>query len=83
MDESGFQQEAWYRAVDAQRQHRGLQWSDVSQETELDGLILWQLKRGCVPKLHTFCKLSSWANLNTADFVLGSVSDMLRRFGNG
>jgi transcriptional regulator with XRE-family HTH domain len=60
---------AFYSALDATRDSRGLNWKQVAEETGVNASTLTRMGQGKRPDLDSLAALYTWAGLNPNDFV--------------
>jgi transcriptional regulator with XRE-family HTH domain len=60
---------AFYRALDATRDSRGLNWKQVAEETGVNASTLTRMGQGKRPDLDSLAALYTWAGLDPDDFV--------------
>jgi transcriptional regulator with XRE-family HTH domain len=65
-----FDFEGFYRALDATREARSLNWKQVSDEASVGASTLARMAQNRRPDADGLASLSAWAGLNPADFVL-------------
>lgn len=75
MSRGEFDAEAFYEAIDGQRQSRGLNWKQVAEESEISPSTLTRLAQGKRPDVDSMAALLAWSGLNANDFI--------RRHGKG
>jgi transcriptional regulator with XRE-family HTH domain len=64
-----FDPRAFYSALDATRQNRGLQWKDVAQKAGVSPSTLTRIAQGKRPDIDGFFALVKWAGLDPNDLV--------------
>lgn len=64
-----FDFEGFYRALDATRNSRDLNWKQVAAETAVHQSTLTRMARNKRPDADGLAALSAWAGLNPAEFV--------------
>jgi transcriptional regulator with XRE-family HTH domain len=70
MDKSGwFDVEAFYQALDGERQGRRLNWKQVAAETGVSASTLTRMAQGKRPDVDGLAALAAWSGLNTDDYV--------------
>jgi len=70
MDKKGwFDASAFYEALDAQRQARGLTWKQVAQESGVSASTLTRMAQGKRPDVDGLAALAAWSGLNADDFI--------------
>jgi transcriptional regulator with XRE-family HTH domain len=70
MDKSGwFDAEAFYRALDSERQARRLNWKQVAAQSGVSASTLTRMAQGKRPDVDSLAALAAWSGLNTDDYV--------------
>jgi transcriptional regulator with XRE-family HTH domain len=70
MDKSGwFDAEAFYRALDAARIARRLNWKQVAAESGVSASTLTRMAQGKRPDVDGLAALAAWSGLRTDEFV--------------
>ena len=69
--ERQFDLEGFYRALDATRQGRGLNWKQLSEETSVSASTLSRMTQDKRPDADSLTALAAWAGLNPAEFIAG------------
>lgn len=70
MDKSGwFDAEAFYEALDAERQARRLTWKQVAAQSGVSASTLTRMAQGKRPDVDGLAALAAWSGLNTDDYV--------------
>ncbi len=64
-----FDFQGFYRALDATRESRGLNWKQVAAEASVSPSTLTRMAQDRRPDADGLASLSAWAALNPADFV--------------
>lgn len=64
-----FDSMAFYRALDAERGNRDLNWKQLAAETGVSASTLTRMAQGKRPDADSLAKLSAWAGINPADYV--------------
>src|SRR5689334_19751590 len=64
-----FDTEAFYAALDAQRQGRRLTWKQVAGESGVSASTLTRMAQGRRPDLDGLAKLCAWSGLSADDFI--------------
>lgn len=64
-----FDSAAFYAALDAVRESRGLTWKAVARESGVSASTLTRVGQGRRPDLDSFAALVAWAGLRAADFI--------------
>jgi hypothetical protein len=65
-----FDFEGFYRALNATRESRNLNWKQVGEEAAVSASTLARMARNSRPDADGLASLSAWSGLNPADFVL-------------
>ncbi|MDE1468327.1 helix-turn-helix domain-containing protein [Aurantiacibacter sp. D1-12] len=65
----GFNQEAFYAALDTERLSRRKTWKQVAEESTVPASSLSRMKKGKKPDVDSLAKLISWSNLKTEYFI--------------
>jgi transcriptional regulator with XRE-family HTH domain len=75
-----FHYDAFFEAVDTERQKRGLYWKDVADQADLAQSTLIRLGKGRRPDVETVVKLLEWLNVSSTMFFSGPTDEptMLR-----
>jgi len=69
-DRGMFDAEAFFAAIDAQRQARGLLWKDVAEQAKISQSTLTRLSQGKRPDVDSLAALVDWAGLSADAFVV-------------
>ena len=64
-----FLAEAFYQALDGQRQSKQLTWKKVAEQAKVSASTLTRIAQGKRPDVDTMAALCRWAGLNADDFV--------------
>lgn len=64
-----FDAPGFYRALDAEREGKKLNWKQISQATGVSASTLTRMAQGRRPDADSLAKLSAWAGINPADYV--------------
>lgn len=64
-----FDTEAFYAALDAQRQGREITWKQVAGESGVSASTLTRMAQGRRPDLDGLAKLCTWSGLSADDFI--------------
>jgi transcriptional regulator with XRE-family HTH domain len=70
VDRGSFDAAAFFAAIDAERQARGLLWKQVAQEAKISQSTLTRLAQGKRPDVDSLAALIDWAGLSADDFVV-------------
>ena len=73
-----FNLEGFYRALEAVRQTRKLNWKQVAGETGVAASTLTRMSQGKRPDVDTLAALSDWSGLNPVDYMPIAESDRQR-----
>ena len=60
---------AFYRALDAERESKSLNWKQLALATGVSASTLTRMAQGKRPDADSLAKLSAWAGINPADYV--------------
>lgn len=66
--EKPFRAEAFFAALDAQRQAKRLTWKKVAELSEVSASTLTRIAQGRRPDVDTLASLCRWSGLNADDF---------------
>lgn len=64
-----FDAEAFYAALDAQRQARKLNWKQVAGESGVSASTLTRMAQGKRPDVNSLAALVAWSGLDADDFI--------------
>lgn len=64
-----FLNEAFFRALDAQRQAKGLTWKAVAEQAGVSASTLTRIAQGRRPDVDTLASLCRWSGLKADDFI--------------
>ena len=67
----GFDEAAFFRAVDYRRQAEGLSWRELARRLELTPSTFSRLSQGRRPDVETFLRLLSWLGMPAEAFMQG------------
>jgi transcriptional regulator with XRE-family HTH domain len=67
----GFNQEAFFAALDTERLSRQKTWKQVADETKVPASSLSRMGQGKRPDVDSLAKLLSWSKLKAEDFIDG------------
>ncbi|MBL8776058.1 MAG: helix-turn-helix transcriptional regulator [Acidimicrobiales bacterium] len=70
---NSFNAEAFYKALDLQRDTKSLTWKDVAAAAGVSPSTLTRMKQGKRPDVDSMAALASWAGLDLDTFVVGDV----------
>jgi transcriptional regulator with XRE-family HTH domain len=71
-ENKGFDNEAFYRALETVVQLRRKTWKQVAQDTGVSASTLTRMSQGRSPDAASMAALSAWAGINPSDFVTAS-----------
>ncbi len=71
-DKAMFDADAFFAAIDAQRQARGLLWKDVAAQAKISQSTLTRLAQGKRPDVDSLAALVDWAGLSADTFLVRS-----------
>lgn len=69
-DRGSFDGAAFFAALDAVREGRGLLWKHVAEQAKVSQSTLTRLAQGKRPDVDSLAALVDWANLKADDFVI-------------
>jgi len=69
MKKGWFDADAFYSALDAERQFRQLSWKQIALESGVSASTLTRMAQGKRPDVDGLAALVSWSGLNADDFV--------------
>lgn len=69
MPKGQFDSEAFYTALDAQRQSRRLTWKKVAEESKVSASTLTRIAQGRRPDVDSMAALVAWSGLDADAFV--------------
>jgi transcriptional regulator with XRE-family HTH domain len=69
MAEGHFDEEAFFAALDSQRQARRLTWKKVAEETGISASTLTRLAQGKRPDVDSLAALCAWAGASADAFI--------------
>jgi transcriptional regulator with XRE-family HTH domain len=72
MSDSWFDNDAFFQAVDAERQARGLRWKEVAAEAGVSASTLTRLGQGRRPDVDSLAALTIWAGIEADGFFRGA-----------
>lgn len=64
-----FDAEGFYRALDAQRQARKLNWKQIAEKSGVSASTLTRMAQGKRPDVDSLAALSAWGGLDADDFI--------------
>jgi len=64
-----FDVDAFYEALDGERQSRGVNWKEVATQAGVSQSTLTRLGQGRRPDVDSFARLIAWAGLDAGKFV--------------
>lgn len=65
----GFDQEAFFAALDTERLARLMTWKEVAEESGVNASTLSRMGQGKRPDIDSLAKLLSWSNLKAEKFI--------------
>jgi transcriptional regulator with XRE-family HTH domain len=68
--DSVFDFEGFYKALDATRESRNLNWKQVAREADVGASTLARMSQNRRPDADGLASLAAWSGLNPGDFVL-------------
>lgn len=71
-----FRNEAFFAALDAQRQAKDLTWKAVAEKAKVSASTLTRIAQGKRPDVDTLAALCKWSGLSADDFI--SYDDRMR-----
>jgi transcriptional regulator with XRE-family HTH domain len=69
-----FDAEAFYAALDSQREAKGLTWKEVGAETGVNPSTLTRMSQQKFPDAKGLAALLAWSGLNANDFMRGPAA---------
>ena len=66
---SGFNQEAFFAALDTERLSRRITWKQVAAESKVPASTLSRMSHGKRPDVDSLAKLLSWSRLKAESFI--------------
>jgi transcriptional regulator with XRE-family HTH domain len=72
-NDNEFDFEGFYRALDATREARGLNWKQVAEQTAVNASTLARMSQQRRPDADGLASLSAWSGLNPGEFMTGST----------
>lgn len=73
MPKGQFDAEAFYAALDSQRQSRRLTWKKVADEAGISASTLTRMAQGRRPDVDSMAALLAWSGLKADKFITGNV----------
>jgi transcriptional regulator with XRE-family HTH domain len=73
---SGFDNGAFYAALDAQRRARNLAWKQVAAEAGVSASTLTRIAQGRRPDVDSLAALTSWSGLSADSFIHRSETEL-------
>lgn len=67
--ETRFAADAFYAALDAQRQAKKITWKKVAEQAKVSASTLTRIAQGKRPDVDTMAALCLWSGLNPNDFI--------------
>jgi len=71
MSKRGFDAEAFYAALDSERQARERTWKEVATEAKVSASTLTRMGQGKRPDVDSLAALATWSGLNVDQFLIG------------
>jgi len=75
MSNSRFDAEAFYAALDAEREARRLTWKQVAKEAKVSASTLTRMGQGKRPDIDSLTSLSAWCGLEVDGFIRERAND--------
>lgn len=72
MSNSGFDAQAFYSALDAERAARGLKWKQLAKEAGVSASTLTRMGQGKRPDVDSLACLASWSGLDVSRYIMGA-----------
>jgi transcriptional regulator with XRE-family HTH domain len=72
MSNSSFDAQAFYSALDAERNARDKTWKQVAAEAKVSASTLTRMGQGKRPDVDSLATLANWSGLDVDQFILGS-----------
>lgn len=69
---------AFFAALDAERQSRGLTWKKVAEQAEVPASTLTRMSQGRHPDVNTLAALCTWSGLSSENFTRSAHSQAAR-----
>lgn len=69
MPKGKFDAEAFYTALDSQRQAKGMSWKQVAKESGVSASTLTRMAQGRRPDVDSMAALAAWSGLSADSFV--------------
>src|SRR5262245_36408179 len=76
MTDAHFDGDAFFAALDSQRQARRLTWKRVAEEAKVSASTLTRLAQGRRPDVDSLAALCAWAGISADDFIRGKKVDL-------
>jgi transcriptional regulator with XRE-family HTH domain len=73
-----FDTEAFYAALDSQREAKGMTWKEVGAETGVNPSTLTRMAQQKSPDARGLAALLAWSGLSANDFMRGSAAGLRR-----
>lgn len=74
MSNSSFDAQAFYSALDSERDARGKTWKQVANEANVSASTLTRIGQGKRPDVDSLAALANWSGLDISLFVVGKKS---------
>ena len=78
MPKGKFNAEAFYIALDAERQSKGITWKQVAKESSVSASTLTRMAQGKRPDVDSMAALAAWSGLSTDSFIQHTDVDNLK-----
>lgn len=72
MSKSEFRMEAFFQALDREREARNLNWKQVSQQSGVSASTLTRMAQGRRPDVDSMSSLMNWSGLSADGFIGGT-----------
>jgi transcriptional regulator with XRE-family HTH domain len=69
MSAGKFEGEAFFTALDAERQSRGLTWKKVAEQSKVPASTLTRMSQGRRPDVDSLASLCAWSGLSVENFT--------------
>jgi transcriptional regulator with XRE-family HTH domain len=70
MSNHRFDAEAFYAALDSERESRGLTWKQVAKEARVSASTLTRMGQGKRPDVDSLASLATWAHIDIDQFLI-------------
>lgn len=78
MPKGKFDAEAFYTALDNQRQSKNITWKQVAKQAEVSASTLTRMAQGKRPDVDSMAALAAWSGLSTDTFIQHTDADNLK-----